>query len=161
AVGLNVTPGGGLPWVTVTTGTPSTLQDNIDQMTYSLPYPDTTFPVSSDPSCTSQVYQVLVLSRSTPLGSHTYTCYNHSTSLKTYLTSLPKTDLVIVGTTFFNNAASGLDTSSIGGTDYTKYPSSTYPQGYAVIGVPGASAGSAYESYYIAADTAPLQRNPF
>jgi hypothetical protein len=161
AVGLDLNSGGALPWVTITTGTPSSLQDDTDQTTYALPYPDTTFPTSSDPSCTSQVYQVLVLNRQTPLASHAYTCYNDSSSLKSYLTSLPQTDLVIVGTSWEHNAASGLDTSSIGGTNYSSYPTNTYPLGYTVIGVPGADAGSAYESYYIPADVAPLQRNPF
>jgi hypothetical protein len=161
SVGLSVTPGGAEPWVTITTGTPAALVDTTDTTQYALPYPDTTFPLTTDPSCASQTYQVLVLDRKQPLfASHTYSCYNDSASLKTYLTGLPSSDLVIVGTSYGYNVAENLDTSSIGGTDYGS-TIGLAPLGYVAIGVPGAPAGSAYENYYLSTDKAPLLRTPF
>lgn len=166
AVGLSLNPGGALPWVTLTTGTPENLQDNIDTTQYSTPYPDMTFPLSTDTPCNQQLYQVLVLDRRNPASTaspYAYSCYNDSSSLKSYLTSLPAgNEIVIVGTTWGSNVDGGLDTSSIGGTDYSNTPAANYPQGYAIIGVPGAKAGSAYESYYLASEVGkPYQQNPF
>jgi Bacterial Ig-like domain (group 3) len=81
-------------------------------------------------------------------------CLSSGAALTTYLTSNTTTgDLVVVGTTFGNNADSALNTTAIGGTDYTKAPFSgntnlvTYPKGYMAIGLAGAASGSAYENY--------------
>jgi len=162
AVGLSLAQDGTNPWVTLTTGTPANLQDNLDPTKYVLPYHDTTFPGSNDTACTSR-YQVVVLNRYTPAIEDGYYCANDSTSLKSYLAGLSQgTELVLVGTTGNNVADSALDTSGIGGADYSKYQAAWQPQGYAAIGVPGAQPGSAYENYYLAGDVGkPYQRTPF
>jgi hypothetical protein len=62
SVGLSLNPGGAQPWVTLTTGWPGDIQDNLDPTQYSLPYRDMTFPLAKDTPCTSR-YQVVVLNR--------------------------------------------------------------------------------------------------
>lgn len=152
SIGLSLNPGGAQPWVTLTTGWPADMQDSIDPTKYQVPYRDATFPIASDTPCTGR-YQVLVLNRATPAQEDGYLCATSAADLKTKLTALPKsTELVLVGTTLNNNADAGLDTTAIGGTDYSAYPAKFQPQGYAAIGVPGAAVGSAYESYYVPAD---------
>jgi len=80
-------------------------------------------------------------------------CVSGGTGLKSYLATLPAGDLVVLGTNYGVNADSNLDTTAIGGTDYTKAPYNgnttlkTYPQGYMAIGAVGAANGSAYENY--------------
>ena len=145
-VGLTVNPGGTQPWVTLTTGTPASLQDNIDTTQYSVPYRDSTFPLSTDASC-SETFQVVVLTRWKPAVEEAYKCFSSVSSMNTYLASLNSNSLVIAGTTPGQTASVGLNTTSIGGTDYTNTPTSAYPQTYLIIGVPGAQAGSAYENY--------------
>ncbi|HEX4168211.1 MAG TPA: hypothetical protein VHZ55_22315 [Bryobacteraceae bacterium] len=157
AVGFSLSPAGAQPWITLTTGTPASPQDPIDRTQNSVPYPDTTFPLSTDTSC-SQTYQVLELDRATPADTskEKYSCYGDSTDLKNHLMGLTAgSEIVIVGTTAGNNATAGLDTSSIGGTNYGSAP----PQSYAIIGVPNAPAGTAYESYSSAGD--PVQYPAF
>lgn len=160
-VGLSLNPGGAQPWVTLTTGTPSNLQDNADRTQYSLPQPDTTFPMTTQMPCTSR-YQVVVLNRLYPAQEDGYMCPGDASTLKSDLAGLTKgTELVLVGTTLNNNADAGLDTTSIGGTNYSA-SNSWKPMGYAAIGVSGAAPGSAYESYYIASDVGKAyQANPF
>ena len=151
-VGLSLNAGGAQPWVTMTTGTPANLQDNLDPTSYSLPYRDATFPTAKDTECT-QRYQVVVLNRHTPAVEDAYFCASDSTTLKNDLAGLTQgTEIVVVGTTLNNNADAGLDTTSIGGTNYSSYPAAWQPQGYAAIGVSGAAPGSAYENYYLASD---------
>ena len=151
-VGLSLNSGGAQPWVTLTTGTPASLQDNIDRTQYALPYPDATFPSSKDTPCTTQ-YQIVVLNRQTPEQEDGYMCASSSADLKSKLAGLTKgAEIVLVGTTLYNNADAGLDTTAIGGTNYSTYGAEWQPQGYAAIGVSGANAGSAYESYYLASD---------
>ena len=164
-MGLNLTSGGAQPWVSVTTGTPASLQDNSDQTQYSLPYPDATFPTASDTACT-QRYQVVALLRQNPAIEDAYFCAADAASLKQLLTSfvaLTKgADIVMVGTTLGNNADSNLDTTAIGGTNYSFYPAAWQPMGYAAIGVSGATPGSAYESFYLPSDLGhAYQTNPF
>jgi hypothetical protein len=162
SVGLSVNPGGAQPWVTMTTGTPANLQDNLDPTQYSLPYRDTTFPKASDTPCTSP-YQIVLLNRRTPAVEDGYYCDDSAAAVKTRLAGLTKgAEIVLVGTTLNHNADAGLDTTSIGGTNYSSYPASWQPQGYAAIGVSGAAPGSAYESYYLPGDVGKAyQTNPF
>ena len=156
-VGLSLNPGGAQPWVTLTTGTPSNLQDNADRTQYSLPQPDTTFPMTTQMPCTTR-YQVVVLNRLNPAQEDGYMCPGDASTLKSDLAGLTKgTELVLVGTTLNNNADAGLDTTSIGGTNYSA-SNSWKPMGYAAIGVSGAAPGSAYESYYIASDVGKAYR---
>ena len=86
-----------------------------------------------------------------------------SATLKSDLAGLPAgTELVLVGTTQNNNADASLDTTSIGGTNYSSYSAAWQPQGYAAIGVSGATAGSAYENYYLSGDLGKAyQQNSF
>jgi len=92
-----------------------------------------------------------------------YYCDDSAAAVKTRLAGLTKgAEIVLVGTTLNHNADAGLDTTSIGGTNYSSYPASWQPQGYAAIGVSGAAPGSAYESYYLAGDVGKAyQTNPF
>ena len=155
SIGFKLTPGGAQPWASLTTGTPAGLQDNIDQTQFSTPYPDITFP-GSDQAC-SDVYQVLVLDRQNPVEKIAYSCLGDSASLKSYLSGLNAgKEIVIVGTTQGKNADGNLDTTGIGGRDYTK--TSDRPLGYAAIGVPGAATGSAFESYYTTSEVGKLFR---
>ena len=150
-VGLQLNPGGAQPWVSMTTGTPASLQDNTDQTKYSIPYADRTFPTSQDTPCTT-TYQIVVLNRQSPALEDAYMCAADSATLKNDLAGLANgTEIVLVGTTLNNNADAGLDTTAIGGTDYSQ-PGSWQPMGYAAIGVPGAAPGSAYEDYDVSAD---------
>ena len=162
AVGLNLTPGGAQPWVTMTTGTPAGLQDNSDQTVYSLPYPDSTFPTTNDTPCTTR-YQIVVLNRLNPAQEDAYMCPADAGTLKQDLAGLAKgAEIVLVGTTWLHNADAGLDTTSIGGTNYSNYSASWQPLGYAAIGVSGAAAGSAYEDFYLPTEIGwPYTRIPF
>jgi len=162
SVGLSLKSGGAQPWVSLTTGTPASLQDNLDPTQYSLPSPDTTFPTASQSACTSR-YQVVVLNRFNPAQEDGYYCPGDSATLKSELAGLTAgAEIVLVGTTEHNNADSSLDTTSIGGTNYSSYPATWQPQGYAAIGVSGAAPGSAYENYYLSGDIGKAyQQNPF
>jgi hypothetical protein len=161
SVGLSLNSGGAQPWVTLTTGWPANMQDNLDPTQYSVPYRDATFPTANDTQCSGR-YQVVVLNRHTPMIEDAYRCFKDGASLKSQLATLNKgTELVLVGTTEGNNADSSLDTTSIGGTNYSS-SNSWQPMGYAAIGISGAAPGSAYESYYLSSDVGkPYQTNPF
>ena len=151
-VGLSLNAGGAQPWVSLTTGTPANLQDNLNPISYSLPFRDATFPTAKDTACTER-YQVVVLNRRTPALEDAYFCDSDSTALKNDLAGLTQgAEIVLVGTTLYNNADPSLDTTSIGGTNYSSYPAAWQPRGYAAIGVSGAAPGSAYESYYLPGD---------
>jgi len=76
-------------------------------------------------------------------------CFGNTAVLNAYLATLGTNDLVIAGTTFGHNADSTLDTSTIGGSKYASVPSGLQPQGYMIIGVGGATPGTAYENYYV------------
>ena len=65
AVGISLNAGGAQPWVSLTTGTPANLQDNLNGDGVQFPYRDATFPAATDTPCTSR-YQVVVLNRQTP-----------------------------------------------------------------------------------------------
>ena len=110
----------------------------------------------SESPCTG-VYQIVAINRQT-LAEDSYACYGDDKSFTEALAALnpsdptQKPDLVIAGTTWYNNASSQLNTSSIGGTDYSKYASADQPLGYMIIGVPGAAAGTAYETYYVSSN---------
>jgi hypothetical protein len=113
-----------------------------------------TYP-SGDP-CTGQ-YQIVAINRQT-LQADSDACYADDASFSAALAALnpsdpsQKPDLIVAGTTLGNNAGSKLNTTSIGGTDYSKYANADLPLGYMIIGVPGAAAGSAYENYYVNTD---------
>jgi hypothetical protein len=162
SVGLSLNSGGAQPWVTLTTGWPANMQDSLDPTENSLPYRDTTFPTANDTPCGSR-YQVVVLNRNNPAVEDAYWCVGDSGSLKTKFAGLQAgAEIVLVGTTLNNNADSGLDTTAIGGTNYSSYSAAWQPQGYAAIGVSGAAPGSAYESYYLPGDVGKAyQTNPF
>ena len=89
-------------------------------------------------------------------------CIGDGDSLATYLGTLTSDDLVIVGTNYNYNADAQLNTSAMGGTDYTKTHgqpgSGSFPNGYIAIGAGGAESGSAYENYYTPSG---FQVNPF
>ena len=98
--------------------------------------------------------QVLVLQRKTlepePAveGSTNHVgqkCFADAASLANFLKGLPVRDLVIANS--FNGVMPNLNTAAIGGTDYTKIDPKFNPPYYSIIGVVGAAAGQAYESY--------------
>ena len=103
-----------------------------------------TYPMS-DTTCPT-TYQVLVIDRKT-LAQTSYNCYDTDAALTTALGQVGP-DLVIVGTTSQHNAGSGLNTTAIGGTDYSKSSAGNLPQGYMAIGVGGATSGAS-ESFYL------------
>lgn len=105
------------------------------------------FPASTHATC-SERYQVLQLDRA-KLTETDYQCYADDASLTAALKSSSLNgSLVIVGTTNGNTAGPALDTSPIGGTNYSSgYAGTNYPQSYMAIGVGGAAANTIYESY--------------
>lgn len=111
---------------------------------------NTVYPSSSDTACTTR-YQVVVLDRKN-LTETSYACYADDATLTSALKgSTLSGALVIVGTTKGQTAGPALDTSPIGGTQYTSssYPAASYPQSYMAIGIGGANAGTIYESYSV------------
>src|SRR6202041_2346809 len=113
-----------------------------------------TYPGTPYPSC-SAGYLVVILDRQT-LQEQTASpesspqCEPNSISLATYLnTRVNPNDLVAVGTVLGSNADAVLDTTPIGGTNYTVgVDGGGAPNGYMAIGVGGAAGGQAYENYY-------------
>jgi hypothetical protein len=113
-----------------------------------------TYPGTPYPSC-SAGYLVVILDRQT-LQEQTASpesspqCEPNSISLATYLnTRVNPNDLVVVGTVLGSNADAVLDTTPIGGTNYTVgVAGGAAPNGYMAIGVGGAAGGQAYENYY-------------
>jgi hypothetical protein len=71
-------------------------------------------------------------------------CFGDAGSLANFLKDLPQGDLVIANS--FYGAMPRLNTTAIGGTDFSTKPDVT-PRYYNVIGVAGAAPGQAYESY--------------
>jgi len=103
-------------------------------------------------TCSAGIHsvQVLVLQdktlepdRTVP-GNTGQACFGDADSLANFLKILPAGDLVIANSFF--GAMPRLNTTAIGGTDFSTKPEVT-PLYYNVIGVAGASAGQAYESY--------------
>jgi hypothetical protein len=178
SVGIStVAPGGaapGSPWIQITTGVPMGVSDPIASLSLptktdpvSIPYADKQF--STD--CTSNL-QAIVLDRTTPSIEETTACADNVTDLKNSLDAslksapnhplgLGSSDLVILGTTSGTSAPAGLDTTAFGGTDYSNTPSNGYPQEYMLIGVSGASAGTAHESFDVVAPTGTNQDPAF
>jgi hypothetical protein len=93
--------------------------------------------------------QVLVLGRKTLVpdtrvgGGTGRGCFGDAGSLSNFFKSIPEGDLVIANS--FLGLMPNLNTTAIGGTDYTKAQVS--PWYYNAIGVAGAPTGTAYESY--------------
>jgi hypothetical protein len=102
--------------------------------------------------------QVLVLERQelhpdTAVGDGSgRACLGDARSLTTFLKSIPTGDLVIVNS--FQGLMSELNTTDMGGTNFTT--GSIQPHGYTAIGVAGARAGTAYESYRTASNAGGL-----
>lgn len=164
SIGFKVPPFGVFPIVQLTTGWPAHMPDSdLDTSTYAAPYRDTALP---DPTTTQQCttnYQVLELQRTNPAlvvdnANKGYTCIDSDADLAAYLKGLSSTaagkEIVIAGTSARRKAGAALNTEAIGGTNYTLLAATPnfYPEGYLIIGVPGAAAGSAYENYYVPAD---------
>ncbi len=93
-----------------------------------------------------------VLNRKLPTIEVDFQCFVDDASLQTYLATLTDDELVVVGTTYVHNAGAALDTTRIGGSNYANVASNLYPLGYVAVGVPGATPGTAYESYYTSSD---------
>ncbi len=142
AVAFNtISPGGsngGGPWIRI--GTQQT-------------YPDNGY------SC-STVYTVIVLDRQTlteksAAPESSPQCFGDGGSMATYLGTLTSEDLVIAGSNFNAYPDSKLNTTAIGGTDFTNtknFNNSNYPLGYIAIGAGGATPGSAFENYYTSSE---------
>lgn len=100
------------------------------------------------PPCPSgTIYLILAYDRQTlaPYFNDSGNCANSGSGLASYLKTLSSTQIVVVATLNSKAADNQLDTSYIGGKDHTK--DSNPPDGYIVIGVPGAAPGTAYENY--------------
>ena len=147
----------GEPYFSITTGSTMNVADPVQSFPtlkdasgiISIPYPDAAYGTSC-----STVLQAIALNRQAPSVQETTACGSSVAEVESNLNSslgrsLSTSDLVILGTTPGSVAPSGLDTSSLGGTNYSKVPSNLYPQEYSMIGVPGATAGSAHESYSV------------
>jgi hypothetical protein len=101
-------------------------------------------------NCTAGInsMQVLVLTRQTLVpdtkaGSSGRACLFDANGVVSFLKTVPKGDLVIVNT--FLGLMANLDTTAMGGTKFAG--SGISPHYYNAIGVAGAPAGTAYESY--------------
>jgi hypothetical protein len=147
----------GEPFFSITTGSTMNVTDNVQNFptltgangVISIPYLDASYGTNC-----STVLQAVRLDRQTPSGAGTTACGSSVAEVESSLSSslgrsLSTSDLVILGTTPGSVAPSGLDTSSLGGTNYSKVPSNLYPQEYSMIGVPGATAGTAHEGYSV------------
>lgn len=105
--------------------------------------------------------QVLVLDRS-ELTQKDYQCFDESASLKTYLAARSNAELVVVTTMEGRTAPAGLNTSAIGGNDYSATPATLSPSGYMIIGAGQTKAGQATENYYVETTAAaPFQYAPY
>ncbi len=92
--------------------------------------------------------QVLALTRKTlvpdtRVGGTGEACLADAAAVTSFFKAIPKGDIVIAHT--FMGLMQNLDATAIGGTDFTKI--SSKPWYYNVIGVAGAPADTAYESY--------------
>ena len=112
-------------------------------------------PSANDTPCAFDTpYVVVVLDRQTLQEvSGAARCLGHSgdsSNLTAYLKTLTSDQIVIVGTTYNNAAVANLDTSAIGGVNWssTLQTNPYYPVQYMTIGVGGAQAGSAFENYF-------------
>lgn len=158
SVGIEtVNPGGGNPWIQITTGRTMNVIDPVNSFpalpnannTVSIPYPDAQFGTT----CTT-VLQAIVLQRQNPSVEEGTACGSTVASVLANLIPVlgrqpTSTDLIILGTTPGNFVPAGFNTSGLGGTDYSALPATLYPQQYMMIGVEGATAGSAHEGYSI------------
>ena len=99
--------------------------------------------------CVSQYLTVVLdrqtLAEKTDVSPH---CSSTTADLNAFLAQRDSTDLVITGSVWQSNADGTLDTSTIGGTNYSTLPSDSQAQGYMAIGTGGAQPGQAYESYW-------------
>ena len=95
-------------------------------------------------------YLAVVVNRQTLLEVPGATqCFSGSSNLAAYLNTLTNDQIAIVGTIQGFTAAGDLDTSAIGGTNYTSLDATgDYPRSYMAIGAGGAAPSSAYENFY-------------
>jgi hypothetical protein len=113
-------------------------------------FPETIYSPYPPLNCTAGInsMQVLVLTRKTLVpdtraGSNGQACLFNAAGVASFLQTVPAGDLVIVNT--FLGLMANLDTTAMGGTRFAGTGISPYY--YNAIGVAGAPAGTAYESY--------------
>ncbi len=167
----------GTPWMQLTSGYPADWNATADAYAFpnlpgppdpethepttltkvTIPYPD----ISLGFTCTGGTFQAYVLGRQNPyLGGpddqnvETGACFDSISDLQAQFQAkfsrpLGSQDLVIMGTAPGQTVPPGFDASPLGGTNFSQTPVSEYPQAYIMIGVPGAAAGTAYESFGI------------
>jgi hypothetical protein len=173
SVGITtVNPGGGEPWIEITTGRTANVADPIESLSslpganglLSQPYPDS----QSGSGCNGTPLQAIAMQRSAPSVVEAVACSDTVANVMNMLqtTGLGRapdsSDLIVLGTTPGHTIPAHFDTSSLGGTDYSTASLNPSPQQYMIIGVPGSAAGSAHESYNVVPgpDT-PNQYPPF
>ena len=120
--------------------------------TLSLSYPDTV--LFAD--CVPAPYGAVTMDRKNPTVQKGSWCGSSVSDFEAQLKP-GADDLVVFGTGLGQYASPGLDTSSLGGTDYSRVDSTLYPQGYILIGVMGAAPGTAHENYSVAPRTGEAQ----
>ena len=102
---------------------------------------------ASDLSCPNGIdsVQVLILQRQTltPERQNSRECFGTAQALTTFLKAAPRGDLVILNN--FLGRMANIDTTAIGGTNYSGSQVDT--RYYNAIGLAGAPAGAAFESY--------------
>jgi hypothetical protein len=176
------------PWLQLTTGYPADFNATADAYAFpNLPGPKdqngnpTTINYVTIPNpdltegftCTGAAFQAYVLGHQNPYQGgpndknvETGACFNNISELQSafqgkFNRPLGTQDLVIMGTAPGQTVPPGFDASPLGGTNFSQTPAATYPQAYIMIGVPGTSAGTAYENFSITpTDTHPDSNIP-
>jgi hypothetical protein len=106
-------------------------------------------------TCQGSFYLAIVLDRQTLVEKtaapeSSPICLQNSAAVKQYLSALTANDLVILGSNWETAPDAGLDLTAIGGSNWPGKPGDgSYPAGMFAIGTPGATAGSAYQAYYV------------
>lgn len=161
AVGFKtLNPGGGNPWIEIDTGYTPDIEDPVASFPpleesdnppstttiFTVPYQDKQFQIN----CGSNVLQAIALDRTQPSVEKATACGNTvdeiKSSLQSSLGALDASSLIVLGTTPGSLIPADFDTSSLGGHDYSILSKIGLRLAYMMIGVPGASAGTAYES---------------
>ena len=110
---------------------------------------------NSSLKCSGEAYSVVVLNRATLVEKtaapeSSPQCFADDPSLTKYLKTMTPTDLVIAATNFgikTDQTHLNLDTSAIGGTNYTGIGQNGYPTYYLAIGVGGAAPGRPMKAF--------------
>jgi hypothetical protein len=157
--------GNGTAWINLTTGnkagvTDTALQNIPGGSTISVAYPDASIAIN----CQGWLFQTVILDRQNPSAApETSVCANSEAEMESSAAAslarpLNNSDLIIFGTTPGNFAGNTiLDTSPIGGTNYGKISPKLTLWYYDIIGVKGATPGTAHENY----TTSPGTDTPF